>query len=995
VKRTLGVWVLVAIVLAAGPGTAAGDAKPATKVTADLADLYQAHAAAVATGVPFMAGRSLLPVSGDWVIIDASASGDAGSLQADLRALGAQGVVAFGRVVSARLPIPAIPALDGVASLRFARPAYRTTRAGLVTSQGDRAMRADIARTTFGVNGAGVTVGVLSDSFDCQGGAAGDVANGDLSPVNLLQDDPGCASGTDEGRAMLQIVHDVAPGASLAFATAEGGQANFANNILNLKAAGAKVIVDDVGYFAEPMFQDGIIAQAVDTVVAQGVTYFSAAGNSARQAYDHAFVAGTSYAAGALGNPLFLGGTAHNFNPGGTEDNFQKFTIPANRSFVLSLQWDSPFFSVSGTGTPTDLDIYVLNDPPTTVLFGVTTNNITSGDPVEVMFVNCSSATPCTGNLMIVKHSGPNPGRFKYIVQQAPTINILEYGTNSGTIYGHPNAAGAIAVGAAFYQQTPAFGVIPAVLESFSSSGTTPILFTPGGAPTSDARASKPEVVAPDGANTTFFFAGVNPDGDAFPNFFGTSAAAPHAAGVAALMLDAIPGLTPAQIRSTLENTALDMGAPGFDTDSGFGLIQADAALASLHTLMITSGPSGTPNPVDSEGPVSLSVTAADDFGHTLGYTWVAMCLGLASNGSFDNAALQTPTWTAPVNVTGSSKSCTMQVTVSDGVGLSQMATYVQAVMARGVSLVTGAGFGGGPHVRSFDGATGDPIPGGSGSFFAFAPTFTGGVRVAAIDVNGDARADIVTGAGPGGSPLVRVFDGATGAQLAGPMGNFLAFDAQFMGGVFVAAGRCDGHARIIVGADAGGGPHVKVFDQTTGSLLFSFFAYAPGFTGGVRVAAGDVDGDGCDDIVTAAGPGGGPHIQVFSGRTLAVLRSFFAYGPAFSGGVYVAAGDVNGDGMADVITGAGPGGGPHVQAFSGKDGSVLRSFFAYAPGFTGGVRVAAADVNGDGKADIVTAAGPGGGPHVKIFDGTTLAVSASFFAYDPLFTGGVFVGAR
>src|SRR5262249_39489410 len=219
VKGSFGVWMLVAIVLAAGPGTAAGDAKPATKITADLADLSQAYSASVATGVPFMVGHSLLPVAGDWVTIDASASGDAGRLQADREAWGGQGVVAFGRLVSARLPIAAIAALDGLASLQFARPAYRTTRAGLVTSQGDQAMRADIARTTLGLSGTGVTVGVLSDSFNCKGGAAGDVASGDLSPVNVVQDDPGCTSGTDEGRAMLQIVHDVAPGASLAFAT--------------------------------------------------------------------------------------------------------------------------------------------------------------------------------------------------------------------------------------------------------------------------------------------------------------------------------------------------------------------------------------------------------------------------------------------------------------------------------------------------------------------------------------------------------------------------------------------------------------------------------------------------------------------------------------------------------------------------------------------------------------------------------------------------------
>src|SRR6185295_14261531 len=141
--------------------------------------------------------------------------------------LGAQNVAITGRIVSARLPIPAISVLDTLVTLRFAQPAYSATNAGLVTSQGDRAMRADIARAGLGLTGAGVKVGVLSDSFDCHSGAASDVANGDLAPVTVIQDEPGCASGTDEGRAMLQIVHDVAPGASLAFATAFAGTASF------------------------------------------------------------------------------------------------------------------------------------------------------------------------------------------------------------------------------------------------------------------------------------------------------------------------------------------------------------------------------------------------------------------------------------------------------------------------------------------------------------------------------------------------------------------------------------------------------------------------------------------------------------------------------------------------------------------------------------------------------------------------------------------------
>jgi FG-GAP repeat len=197
----------------------------------------------------------------------------------------------------------------------------------------------------------------------------------------------------------------------------------------------------------------------------------------------------------------------------------------------------------------------------------------------------------------------------------------------------------------------------------------------------------------------------------------------------------------------------------------------------------------------------------------------------------------------------------------------------------------------------------------------------------------------------------------------------------------------------ILTGADAGGGPHVKGF-LPDGTLQLSFFAFDPGFQGGVRVAAGDVNGDGTADIITGAGPGGGPHVKVFDGGTLALLRSFFAYDAGFAGGVFVAAGDVNGDGISDIVTGAGGGAGGHVKAFSGVDSSLVRSFFAFEGSFQGGVRVAAGDVNGDGVVDIVAGAGPGAAPHVKAFDGGTLALLSSFFAYDSGFAGGVYVGS-
>ena len=298
--------------------------------------------------------------------------------------------------------------------------------------------------------------------------------------------------------------------------------------------------------------------------------------------------------------------------------------------------------------------------------------------------------------------------------------------------------------------------------------------------------------------------------------------------------------------------------------------------------------------------------------------------------------------------------------------------------------LITGAGAGAGPHVKVFDGQSNAE----AASFFSYPTGFMGGVRVAAGDVNGDGMADIITGAGAGAAH-VKVFDGATNAEIM----SFLAYGG-LSGGVFVAAGDVngDGRADIITGTDEGVPGHVKVFSGATGAELASFFAY-PGFTGGVRVAAGDVNGDGRADIITGAGPGGFSHVKVFSGTSLAELASFFAYG-GFTGGIFVAAGDVNGDGRDDIVTGADAGApGGHVKVFSGATLAELQSFLAF-PGFAGGVRVAAGDVNGDDRPEIIAGAGPGAGPHVKVFDGATNALLASFFAYDAGFSGGVYVAA-
>jgi hypothetical protein len=301
--------------------------------------------------------------------------------------------------------------------------------------------------------------------------------------------------------------------------------------------------------------------------------------------------------------------------------------------------------------------------------------------------------------------------------------------------------------------------------------------------------------------------------------------------------------------------------------------------------------------------------------------------------------------------------------------------------------LVIGTGAGTSPLVRYID------PTGGEHMFFAYEPVFVGGVHVALGDINGDGVLDIITGPGPGMVPHVRVFSGADLSELA----SFLAYPADFPGGVYVAAGDINGDGRtdIITGAGPGGGPHVRVWSGTDLAILASFYAYPADFPGGVSVAAGDVNGDGRADILTGAGPGGGPHLKVLSGTDFSELVSGFVYPADFLGGLTVAAGDVNGDGFADIITGAGAGGGPHVRVLSGRTLTDLASFYAYDAAFAGGVAVASGDFNGDSVSDIVTAAGPGGGPHILILRGTDLQVLGSFYGVDPSFAGGIFVGAN
>jgi hypothetical protein len=317
-------------------------------------------------------------------------------------------------------------------------------------------------------------------------------------------------------------------------------------------------------------------------------------------------------------------------------------------------------------------------------------------------------------------------------------------------------------------------------------------------------------------------------------------------------------------------------------------------------------------------------------------------------------------------------------------------------------NFAVGPDAGNGPLVTYYN-------PDGTAKFTltVFDPAFTGGVRVAVADFNGDGVPDVAVGTGPGVPTLVRVFDGKTKAELF----SIQPFESSFTGGVYVAAGDLngDGRADLVITPDEGGGPRARVFSGDGFGQIADFFGIEdPNFRGGARAAVADVNGDGVGDLLVAAGFGGGPRIAVWNGLTLAstpekFFGDFFVFEDTLRNGVFIAGGDINGDGFADVIAGGGPGGGPRIFALSGRDllggtQTQVANFFAGDVENRGGIRVTTKDLDDDGRADIVVGDGTGAGSQVTAYLGATIPADGTppvHFAFDafPGFNGGVFVG--
>lgn len=571
----------------------------------------------------FTTPSNLMQRKGNKVLVDFTVNNDnINAAKAELEKAGVTITASYGRVISGYVPVNALEKIEAAANIKYARPSYKPMHVPVkpsaslnrniisqvcgnksvtgVISQGDTAQLSYKARKNFGVSGAGIKVGVLSDSYNNLGSADVGVQKGELpgstnpygftKPVNVIKDLD--SSGNDEGRAMLEIVHDVAPNSELAFYTANDGQADFAQGIQKLADVGCKVINDDIYYFAEPFFQDGIIAQSVDKVKERGVAYLSAAGNQSILSYESDYRPTTV-------EPLGPGtGTAHNFSaPGDAPVYFQPLYIPVGGTFIMSFQWDQSFYSASGVGATTDFDVY-LSDLSGNVVAVGGSDNLRSGDPVEVFGYTNNTTSP-TFFLSIVKYAGPDVSRLKYILYGSTAFYLTNPpipGILAPTLVGHAKAAGAIATGAAWYLNTPAYGLDTAYVEYFSSQGGVANYFDINGNRIAPLVRKKPEIVAPDGGNTSFFNpygnGDISEDADTFPNFFGTSAATPHAAGVAALMIEAqkLNTVTPDQIKGILSSTASDMDDintdgfdVGFDYNTGYGFINARKAVGEVH----------------------------------------------------------------------------------------------------------------------------------------------------------------------------------------------------------------------------------------------------------------------------------------------------------------------------------------------------------------------------------------------------------------------------
>ena len=600
-----------------------------------------------AQGVYTPAAAKTVVFRGTNVGVDVRGIGDFGTFQQSLQALGMNitGTSEAIKTVEGFIPVANLYRLATSAQINGASAILKpiTKSQGVALNQAEQALKADQAKLNFGVNGAGQTVGVLSDSVNqvssdpnnpnAPVGIAASQATGDLPAiVNVIQDGLG-AGATDEGRAMLEQIYDIAPGANLAFATAGPGQIGFANNIIRLQAAGSGTIVDDIGYFDEPTFQESVITNAVNIVTARGSVYLSAIGNDADGGYLSNF-RGVNATVAGLGAGRYM-----NFDPTGATQATTIGVIVGDDS-PIGLQFDQPLNNITS-----NIEMDLLDNNGNVVYRSA--SNPFAGNAAFVTFVDANGnvTTVAAGQyrLAVKVVSGPDPGHiFAYTLGGNISFDH-SFGSGGGTYYttgfGHAAAANTISVGAVpFWTVPPYLTTTPIYNEPYSDFGTTLTLFNFDGSSRTPQLLQKPDISATDGNNTSFFgglfntatnqipahivypgnlpttqptpLTPTNANQGTLPVFFGTSSAAPNLAAVVALMRQLTPTASKTQILQALTSTAtpLNGAAKGVYTQNGgFGLANANAALAAINVLQVTSVTPGSAQVVQVT-PTSIQV---------------------------------------------------------------------------------------------------------------------------------------------------------------------------------------------------------------------------------------------------------------------------------------------------------------------------------------------------------------------------------------------------
>lgn len=634
--RRVAIWPIAALglALALAPGSAwAAASRPGDgDLSPRLAELAKpsvrsASPAQQAKELSLAAeGPGSLLREGNRVLVEVRFDRGAGSSVDDLRTAGAKVVnvsTRYKTVTVAAKPselrsLSGVPQVTNVSPVLAPIVAASECPSGVAVSQGDVQLHAAEARTSSGVDGSGVTVGILSDSFNNATEAADDsgpietheledVESGDLpgaknpcgetTNVNVLDDSD--SQGEDEGRAMAQIVHDLAPGANLAFATAFTSETEFAKNVELLAkstgegGAGANVIADDVTYPTEPFFQEGVVGNAVRKVTKAGVSYFSSAANNNLRAGDRdiasweaplyrdssgcpgAIVAYSNQLEG-VGEPGLNPSHCMDFSPGPGVDRTFRVTVFPGATLRLDLQWAEPW-----EGVTTDLDAFLLGPKGELVARSTEDNVVGSEQPFEFVGWKNNTGAQSKVKLVINRFTGGTP-RLKFaLLQNGGGVTSTEYETSQGgdivgpTIFGHNGAEDATSVAAINQAATTS-------PEPYSSRGPVTHYFGPVNGVIAaeplepETILSKPDLTATD-CNVTTFFA----EFEGTWSFCGTSAAAPHAAGVAALMLQKEPAATPQQIRSAMQESASPFVAFG-PCAVGAGLVEAVGAIAAL-----------------------------------------------------------------------------------------------------------------------------------------------------------------------------------------------------------------------------------------------------------------------------------------------------------------------------------------------------------------------------------------------------------------------------